>query len=94
MLTYKSSYKSAEGVILGEVLDFPGAMAYGQSLEEARTALAAALRDMAETNLLKGEPLPRPDSTKTRDDAELEEPIHLVLQVGPQLDVVVGAANP
>lgn len=94
MLTYKSSYKSADGVILGEVLDFPGAIAYGHSLAEARGALAAALRDMAETNLLKGEPLPVPNPAATQNNAELEEPIHLVLQVGQHLDVAVGAANP
>ena len=75
MLTYKSSYKSAEGIVLGEVLDFPGTIAYGNSLDEARHNLASALRDMAETNLLKGEPLPIPDAAVTRDDAEIEEPI-------------------
>jgi predicted RNase H-like HicB family nuclease len=94
MLTYKSSYKSAEGVILGEVLDFPGVIAYGHTVEEARRDLAAALRDMAETNLLKGEPLPIPDPRATRDDAELEEPIHLVLQAGQTIDVAIGAATP
>lgn len=41
-------------------MDFPGTIAFGSSLEEARKNLASALRDMAETNLLKGEPLPIP----------------------------------
>src|SRR4051812_40374024 len=94
MLTYKSSYKTADGIILGEVLDFPGTIAYGHSLQEARANLAAALRDMAETNLLQGEPLPMPDQTVTCSDSELEEPIHLVLQVGQQMNVSVGAATP
>ncbi len=94
MLTYTSSYKSAEGIIMGEVLGFPGTIAYGNTLDEARRNLAAALRDMAETNLLKGEPLPIPNLKETRADAELEEPIHLVLQAGQQLEIAVGAAAP
>lgn len=91
MLTYKSSYRTAEGIILGEVLDFPGAIAYGHSLDEARRDLAAALRDLAETNLLKGESLPLPDPAMSRADADLEEPIHLVLQAGQHLDLAVGS---
>jgi predicted RNase H-like HicB family nuclease len=77
VLTYKSSYQWSDAIVMGEVLDFPGTIAYGQSLEEARRNLASALRDMAETNLLQGEPLPIPDPTRTKDDAALEEPIHL-----------------
>ena len=37
----------------------------------------SALVDIAETNLLKGEPLPQPDPTCTDPNADLEEPIHL-----------------
>jgi predicted RNase H-like HicB family nuclease len=92
MLTYKSSYKSTEGIVIGEVLDFPGTIAYGHSLDDARRNLAEALRDMAETNLLKGEPLPLPDSSRTMPDADLEEPIHLALQAGQLLKIDVGVA--
>jgi predicted RNase H-like HicB family nuclease len=94
MLTYKSSYKTLEGTVLGSVLDFPGAIAYGQSLNEARENLASALRDMAETSLLMGEPLPIPDATVVDRDADLEEPIHLVLQAGPQVSLTVGVNTP
>lgn len=94
MLTYKSSYKWSDGIVLGEVLDFSGTIAYGYSLDEARHNLASALRDMAETNLLNGEPLPIPDPTASDDDADLEEPIHLVLQVGQQVAMTVGATVP
>ena len=94
MLTYKSSYKWSGAIVLGEVLDFAGTIAYGNSLDEARRNLASALRDMAETNLLRGEPLPIPDPTKTDADADLEEPIHLMLQVGQQVAMTVGAATP
>ena len=94
MLTYKSSYKWSDGVVLGEVLDFPGTIAFGHSLEEARRQLASALQDMAETNLLNGEPLPIPDDSRTNDEADLEEPIHLVLQVGQYVATSVGVAVP
>jgi hypothetical protein len=40
---------------------------------------------MAETNLLKGECLPIPDPTRTDPNAELEEPIYLVMQAGHRL---------
>jgi predicted RNase H-like HicB family nuclease len=94
MLTYKSSYKWSDGIVLGEVLDFPGAIAYGNSLNEARRNLASALRDLAETNLLKGESLPIPSSMLSDADADLEEPIYLVLQVGQQVAMTVGASPP
>ena len=94
MLTYKSSYKWADAIVLASVLDFPGTIAYGDSLEEARRNLASALRDMAETNLLKGEPLPIPDPLATDADADLEEPIHLVLQTGQQVSTTVGVTAP
>lgn len=78
MLVYKSAYRWEEGVCLGEVLDFPGTVSFGQTLDEARRNLAGALSDMAETNLLRGEPLPVPDPSRTDPEAELEEPIYLV----------------
>ena len=79
MITYKSSYRWEEGICLGEVLDFPGTVATGQSLEQARENLASALVDMAETNLLLGEALPRPDDSRSCLEAEIEEPIYLIL---------------
>jgi predicted RNase H-like HicB family nuclease len=94
MLTYKASYKWSEEVVLGTVLDFPGTIAYGKSLDEARVQLASALRDMAETNLLNSEALPTPNPSATDPDADLEEPIHLVLQAGQQISTTVGTAGP
>ena len=75
MVPYKASYNQSDGIVLGEVLDFPGTNAYGNSLDEARGNLAAALRDMAETNLLKGEPLPTPSPMTKDDNADFEESI-------------------
>jgi len=94
MLVYKSAYKWEDGVCLGEVLDFPGTVSFGQTLDEARANLAGALRDMAETNLLRGEPLPIPDATRTDPQADLQEPIYLLLQTGQQLSLTVAAPTP
>ncbi len=91
MLTFKSAYKLQDGVHVGEVLDFPGTVACGATLDEARRNLSAALLDMAETNLLRGEPLPLPDPARSDPDSDLEEPIYLVLQAGPQLSISVAA---
>ena len=94
MLTYKAAYKQAEGVILGEVLDFPGTVSFGYTLEEARKNLAGALFDMAETNLLGGEALPLPDPKASDPDADLEEPIYLAIQTGQHLSVHVATGTP
>lgn len=94
MLTYEASYKVEDKVYLGEVLDFPGTVSFGYTLDEARRNLAGALVDMAETNLLRGEPLPLPDATRSDSNADLEEPIHLVLKAGHRLKVSVAASTP
>ncbi|MSQ14881.1 MAG: type II toxin-antitoxin system HicB family antitoxin [Dehalococcoidia bacterium] len=88
MLTYKAMYKYLNEGVHAEVLDFPGAITFGADLEEARRALANALVDMAETNLLNGEPLPQPDPSRTDPDADLEEPIHLLLQASSRVAMV------
>lgn len=94
MLTYRAMYRFLDGAVHGEVLDFPGAITSGKDLDEARRLLAGALVDMAETYLLQGEPLPLPDPKCTDPDADLEEPIHLVLSAAHRVilstdDVVV-----
>jgi predicted RNase H-like HicB family nuclease len=78
MLTYKAMYKFMGEGVHAEVLDFPGVITFGSSHEEARRLLASALVDMAETNLMLGEALPRPDPSRTDPEADLEEPIHLL----------------
>jgi predicted RNase H-like HicB family nuclease len=79
MLTYKAMYKYLDEGVHAEVLDFSGVISFGETLEEARRMLASALVDMAETNLIHGEPLPYPDPTISDPDADVEEPIHLLL---------------
>jgi predicted RNase H-like HicB family nuclease len=87
-------YKYLDEGVHAEVIDFPGAITFGRDLEEARRMLAAALVDMAETNLLLGEPLPRPDPNCTNPDADLEEPIHLLLSAASRVAYVPQGAAP
>jgi predicted RNase H-like HicB family nuclease len=94
MLVYKAAYKLVDGVYLGEVLDFPGTVSFGHTLEEARRNLAGALYDMAETSILRGEALPLPDANRSDPDADLEEPIYLAIQTGQRISVNVGAIIP
>ncbi len=88
MLTYKAMYKVLEQGVHAEVLDFPGTISFGENLQEARRLLASALVDMAETNLLHGEPLPQPDLTCTDPEADLEEPIHLLLSAASHVSII------
>jgi predicted RNase H-like HicB family nuclease len=76
------------GHVHGEVLDFPGAITSGGSLDEARELLAGALQDVAETALLAGESLPRPDPSASDPESDLEEPIHLLLTATSRVAVV------
>lgn len=88
MLTYKAMYKNVDGGVHAEVLDFPGTISFGQNLDDARIRLAAALVDMAETNLGLNEPLPSPDPTRSDPESDLEEPIHLLLSASSNVVVV------
>lgn len=92
MLTYKAMYKFLDQGVHAEVLDFPGAITSGKNLEEARRLLASALADMAEITLLHGEPLPLPDPRMTDPEADLEEPIHLLLTAASQVRIVPEAS--
>jgi predicted RNase H-like HicB family nuclease len=94
MLTYKAMYQYIDEGVHAEVLDFPGAISFGKDLEEARRMLASALVDMAETNLLLGEALPRPDPSVTNPDADIEEPIYLMLTAASRVAVVPQGASP
>jgi predicted RNase H-like HicB family nuclease len=91
MLTYKARFKFLPDGVHGEVLDFPGAITGAGTLTEARRMLAGALVDMAETSLLQGEQLPKPNPTLTDNESDLEEPIHLidftVNRICKQLDI-------
>ena len=94
MLTYKAMYKYLDDSVHAEVLDFPGVISCGADIEEARQLLASALVDMAETNLLHGESLPLPDPDITDPDADLEEPIHLLLKASSRVVLVPQESTP
>jgi len=79
MMTYNAMYKFLDNGVHGEVLDFPGTITFATSLKKARSSLAKALRDMAETNFINGEDLPEPDPLLTDSEADLQEPIDLIL---------------
>jgi predicted RNase H-like HicB family nuclease len=79
MITYRAMYKTLDGNVHGEVLDFPGVITAGGNLTETRRLLASALADMAETNLLLGEALPTPNPLISDPEADIEEPIHLLV---------------
>lgn len=81
-------YKFLPDGVHGEVLDFPGVITNGKDLDDARRLLASALVDMAETNLLIGESLPKPTPGISDADADLEEPIHLILNASSNVKVV------
>jgi len=88
MLTYKTMYKFLDDGVHGEVLDFPGVITCAENLEEARRMLGSALVDMAETCLLQGEQLPKPQPNSTDPEADLEEPIHLILTAASHVRVI------
>jgi len=81
-------YKFLDDGVHGEVLDFPGVITCGKDLDQTRRLLASALVDMAETSLLNGESLPQPDPTRSDAEADLEEPIHLILNAASQVRIV------
>jgi len=87
LLTYKAMYKFLPESVHGEVLDFPGVLTCAESLIEARTLLGGALVDMAETYLLLGDALPLPNPELFDPEADLEEPIHLILQGSAYVNV-------
>jgi predicted RNase H-like HicB family nuclease len=92
MLTYKAMYKFLDNGVHGEVLDFPGTISYAGNLEDVRRSLANALVEMAETSLMNGESLPKPDALMTDSEADLEEPIHLILTAASRVQVVPALA--
>jgi predicted RNase H-like HicB family nuclease len=79
MLIYKSVYRLEEGFYLGEVVDFPGTVAAGKTLEKARNALTSALTDTAETSILRGEPLPVPNPMMECHEYHWVEQIRLAI---------------
>ena len=93
MLTYKAMFKFVDGGVHAEVLDFPGAITCGRDLDEARRLLSGALVDLAETRWLQGKALPTPDPNVTDSEADLKEPIHLLLKASSRVTLVAEAVT-
>ena len=81
-------YKFLDEGVHGEVLDFPGTISFAENLEQVRRSLANALVEMAETNLMNGESLPQPNPQRRDPEADLEEPIHLILTAASRVQVI------
>ena len=93
MITYKALFKFLDdGKVHAEVADFPGVITCGDDLDAARAMLQSALVDMAETALLHGESLPAPGDSANDLEADLDEPIHLVLTAARRVREIPEAA--
>ncbi len=88
MFIYKAAYRFLDDGIHGEVLDFAGVITCGQTLDETRQLLSDALAEMAETNLHLGESLPKPTPNLCDREADLEEPIYLMLNASAKVKIV------
>jgi predicted RNase H-like HicB family nuclease len=78
MLRYHAAYYPIEdGWFMVRVLDFPGVISQGKSIEHARKMIKDALCLMAEYKLEQGEPLPKPNARARDKKAVLIEGIRL-----------------
>jgi predicted RNase H-like HicB family nuclease len=96
MLEYRAAYyqDKGSGWYMAKVLDFPGVVSQGRTLDRARRMLADALREMTEWLLEDGQPIPRPDPTATDPGADVLEPIRLLIRARPDsTDKIKGGAG-
>lgn len=69
-------------MVVGEALDFPGAVTQGFDLQDARLMIASALEDLAQALLEEGKPLPLPMEDPQSPDADLIELVPLSILAG------------
>jgi predicted RNase H-like HicB family nuclease len=83
MMEYHAAYRRdpESGWYIAEVLDFPGALSQGKTLNSARRMIRDALRCMAEWHLEEGEPLPSPDPNSRDNTAEFQEVLRLQIRI-------------
>jgi predicted RNase H-like HicB family nuclease len=82
MLEYHAAYYEIEdGWYMAQVLDFPGVITQGKTLNSARRMLRDALREMAAWYMEEGQALPLPRRKATDRKAALQEPIRLTVRV-------------
>jgi predicted RNase H-like HicB family nuclease len=84
MLEYHAAYYPIEdGWYMARVLDFPGALSQGRTLNSARRMIRDALRGLAEWLIEEGEPLPRPNRRARDKKADFVEAIPLRIRALP-----------
>lgn len=88
MLVYKAAYFLEEDGVHAEALDFPGVVSCGKDLVEARQMIQSALVDMAEFYIDEEKALPKPNPKATSPEAELEEPLYLLLTSASEVEVI------
>lgn len=79
MIEYKAAFceDRENGWFLAKVLDFPGVVTQGRTLDKARVLRRDALREMTEWLLEDGQPLPHPDPAISDSRADVIEPIQI-----------------
>jgi predicted RNase H-like HicB family nuclease len=78
MLEYHVAYyKIEDGWYMAKVLDFPGVVSQGRTLQSARRMIRDALRVMAKHMIEDGESLPKPNPRARDPKAEFSETIPL-----------------
>ena len=86
MLRYHVAFfmpDAADGMVVAEALDFPGAVSQGFDLPDARLMIASAMEDLAQMLLEEGRPLPIPSTDAPPSDADLIELIRFRLTSAP-----------
>lgn len=82
MLEYHAAFYHGESNwVVAKVLDFPGALSQGRTLNSARRMIRDALRFMAETIIEEGDPLPLPNPRAKDKKALFQETIPLRIHV-------------
>ena len=81
MLEYHTAYYPIEdGWFMVRVLDFPGVISQGRTIDQARRMIKDALCLMAEHRLEQGETLPKPNPRARDKKAMLVETIRLKIR--------------
>ncbi len=81
MLEYHAAYYPIEDDwYLAKVLDFPGVVTQGKSLNAAKKMLRSALQDMAVWYIEDRKPLPQPNANAKDKKAEIAETVRLVVK--------------
>lgn len=78
---YAAYFLDDSGWYVAELLDFPGVITQGRTLNSARRMLRDALREMAAWLIEDGDPLPKPNPRAQSKKAAFTETLRLSLRV-------------